>query len=133
MRAQIAMFLVAAGTIAGCASNPPPPAPMAMDPAPMAPMTPAPVMAGAVDGMYRGTAEAAGTLGRGCAKPGTVSTRVRNNTFVLKGIRARVNADGTVSNISRRGGTVTGTINGGTMDVTTTAGRCSYHVTATHA
>ena len=132
MRAQLAMFLVAAGTLAGCASNPPPPAPMAdMTPVAPAPMT-TPMM-GPVDGLYSGRAEANGTLGRGCAKPGAVTTRVRNNTFVLKGVRARVNADGTVSAISRRGGTVSGTINGGTMDVTTKAGRCSYHVTATHA
>lgn len=133
MRAQIAMFLIAAGTVAGCASTPPPPAPMAdMTPA-AAPMAPAPMMMGSVDGTYSGMAEAEGTLGRGCAKPGAVTTRVRNNTFVIKGIRARVNADGTITNISRRGGTVTGTINNGAMDLLTKAGRCSYHVTATHA
>ncbi len=133
MRAQIAMFLLAAGTVAGCAANPPPPAPMA-DMTPVAPpvMAPAPMM-GPVDGIYKGTAEAVGTLGRGCAKPGAVTTRVRGNTFVLKGIRARINADGTISNISRRGGTVSGTIANGVMDATTVAGRCSYHVTANHA
>ncbi len=132
MRAQIAMFLIAAGTVAGCASNPPPPAPMA-DMTPVAPMAPAPVTMGPVDGTYTGMAEADGTLGRGCAKAGAVTTRVRNNTFVIKGIRARVNADGTISNISRRGGTVTGTLANGAMDLMTKAGRCSYHITATHA
>ena len=132
MRAQIAMFLIAAGTVAGCASTPPP-APMA-DMTPAAPMTaPAPMMSGPVDGMYRGTSESNGTLGRGCRKPGAVTARVRNNTVVVAGIRARINADGTVSNISRRGGTVSGTISNGTMDVTTKAGRCSYHIVATHA
>ena len=132
MRAQIAMFLIAAGTVAGCASTPPPPAPMA-DMTPVAPVAPAPMTMGPVDGIYKGMAEANGTLGRGCAKPGAVTTRVRGNTFVIKGIRARVNADGTISNISRRGGTVTGTIANGVMDATTTAGRCSYHITANHA
>ena len=131
MRAQIAMFLLAAGTVAGCASNPPPPAPMA-DMTPAAP-APAPMTMGPVDGTYKGMAEAEGTLGRGCAKPGAVTTRIHNNTFVIKGIRARVNADGTISNISRRGGTVTGTINNGALDVITKAGRCSYHITATNA
>ena len=133
MRATLAMFLLAAGTVAGCASNPPPPAPMAMapEPAPM-PMTQAPMMSGSMTGIYRGTSEAAGTLGRRCRRPGPVTVRVaRNNTFTVLGIKGRISPDGTVSGM-RRGPSLTGTVSNGSMDVTT-GGRCHYHVTATHA
>lgn len=132
MRLNLALFLLAAGTVAGCASNPPPPAPMAMAPEPAPMPAPAPVMM-SMDGVYKGTSEAVGTLGRGCARPGAVSTTVRRNMFVLGGIHARVNADGNVHNTSRRGAMLTGTLSNGTMDVTTKAGRCSYHIVANHA
>lgn len=131
MRLNLAMFLLAAGTVAGCASNPPPPAPIASAPEP-APMPAAEPAVMSMDGVYKGTAEAVGRLGRGCARPGAVSTTVRRNVFVLKGIRGRVSADGTVHNASRRGGMLTGTLSNGTMDVTTKAGRCSYHIVANH-
>ncbi len=132
MRLNLAMFLLAAGTLAACGSNPPPPAPMASMPEPAPMPAPAPAMM-SMDGTYRGTSEAVGRLGRGCARPGAVSTTIRRNVFVLKGIRGRVNADGNVSNMSRRGGTMTGTLSNGTLDVTTKAGRCSYHIVANHA
>ncbi len=136
MRLNLAMFLLAAGTVAGCSSNTmapaAAPAPMAMAPEPApAPMA-APMMS-SVDGLYRGNSETAGTYHRGCARPGAVSTSIRHNVFVLKGIRARVGADGSVRNISRRGGMITGTVSNGSLDVTTKSGRCSYHIVATHA
>ncbi len=131
MRLNLAMFLLAAGTLAGCASNPPPPAPMAAAPEPAPMPAPAPMMS-SVDGLYRGTSSYVGRH-HGCARAGAVSTRVRNNVFVLQGIRARVGADGSVSSMSRRGGMVSGMVSNGSMDVTTKAGRCSYHVVATHA
>jgi len=132
MRAQLAMFLVLAGGVAGCSSSPPPP-PMAMapDPVPMAaPMrAPArtPVAAGPMDGTYSGTVEPGGSNGRGCRRPPSATARVRGSAFALGGLRGQVAADGTVSAASRRGGTMTGTVSGNTMDVNETIGRCSYH------
>ncbi len=132
MRLHLATILLAAGTLAACASNPPPPPPMApmADATPMTP-APAPMMSGPAAGVYRGTSEATGTLGRRCTRPGPVTVRVaRNNTFSVLGMRGRVGPDGTVSS-GRRGG-LSGTVANGSMDVNV-SGRCGYHVTATKA
>ena len=128
MRAQLAMFLVLAGGVAGCSSSPPPP-PMAMapEPAPMAAPASATMAAGPMDGLYRGTGEGGNGSGRGCRRPPTATARVRGSAFALGGLRGRVAADGTVSAASRRGGSMTGTVSGSTMDVNETIGRCSYH------
>ncbi len=133
MRANLAMFLLATGTLVGCASNPPPPPPMAMAPEPTMAPAPAPMMS-AMSGIYRGTSEAAAENRRGCARGGAVTARVAaNNTFSVLGLRGRINPDGTVSSAARRGGGLSGTVQNGTMDVNVTKGRCSYHVTASHA
>ena len=134
MRAKLAMFLFATATLAGCASNPPPPPPMAMAPEPAPAPAPAPMMAGGMSGIYRGTSEAGSDNRRGCARGGAVTARVAaNNTFSVLGLRGRINPDGTVSSAARRGGGLSGTVQNGTMDVNVTKGRCTYHVTASHA
>ncbi len=130
MTAKLAMFMVLAAGVAGCARNPPPPPPMAMAPEPPPMPAPEPVASGPVDGIYRGTSEATGQLARGCARPGPITINVaRNNTFTVKGIRGRISPDGVVSHVGR-GASLSGTVQNGNLDVTTT-GRCEYHVTAT--
>lgn len=124
MRLKFASVLLLAGTVVGCASNPPPPppppAPEPMPaPAPMAPAAMAPM-----SGMYKGTAELAGE-GRGCRAPrGTQTARVRNNTITLAGMRGQIGADGAVT-----GRGISGTVTGGNADLTVKRGRCSYHYT----
>jgi|GEM_PF-3042264 len=129
MHTKLAMFLVLAGGVAGCASNPPPP-PMAMapEPAPMAaPMTPAPMMSGSMAGRYTGTVEAASTNGRRCRSMGpTASASVRGRNITMGGVRAVVSRTGALSGV-RRGAKVTGTMSGDTIDAMATIGRCSYH------
>ena len=129
MRTKLAMFLVLAGGVAGCASNPPPP-PMAMapEPAPMPAPAPAPMTSDAMAGTYKGTVEAGADNGARCRKMGSSATaRVRGNGFTLGGMRGKVAPDGTVSSAGRRGSGMTGTLANGTLDTTATMGRCSYH------
>ncbi len=123
MRFNIASVLLLAGTVVGCASNPPPPPPPAPEPMPApAPMPPA-VMA-PMSGTYRGTAELAGT-GRSCHAPrGTQTARVRNDSIMVAGMRGKIGSDGTVT-----GRGLSGTVNGGNADLTVMRGRCSYHYT----
>ena len=133
MRVQLAALLALATTVAACSSTPPAPAPMVMaDPAP-ATMTPAPA-AGPVDGLYKGTAALVDGAPRSCRKaPKAVSVRVRSNSFTLAGMRGTVAPDGSIATRARRGGSMTGTVSGGTMDVTTMSGRCGTRYTLTHA
>ncbi len=123
MRLKIASVLLLAGTVVGCASNPPPPPPPAPEPMPApAPMSPA--VSAPMSGAYRGTAELAGS-GRACHAPrGTQTARVRNNTVMLAGMRGQIGPDGSVT-----GRGISGTVNGGTADLTVMRGRCSYHYT----
>ena len=123
MRLKIAGVLLIAGTVVGCASNPPPPPPMAAAPEPAPAPAPAPAAAPA-SGTYRGTAELTSDQ-RGCRPMrGSVMARVRNNTITVAGMRGRIGPDGTVS-----GRGLSGTVNGGTADVTVTRGHCTYHYT----
>lgn len=132
MRVNLAVFLVLAAGVAGCASTPPPPPPMAaVEPAPMP--APAPVMTGPIDGVYKGPVMAGENSPRRCRKMTTASTRVRSNSFQLAGMRGQVGPDGTVSGGGRRGATMTGTLNNGTLDVMTMTGGCSYHYTLSHS
>ena len=129
MRTKVAMFLVLAGGVAGCASSSPPPPPMAMapEPAPMAAPAPAPARTAAGAMTFRGTVEAGADNGPRCRKmSGNVSTRVSRGSFALGGMRGKVGADGAVTSAAR-GGSMTGTLANGTMDVTGTKGGCSYH------
>ena len=122
MRLKIASVLLLAGTVVGCASNPPPPPPpMPMaEPAPMPAPTPAPMMSSA--GTYKGMADLAGRA-RGCKAPKGVQTaRVRGSSIMVAGLRGTVGADGTVS-----GRNLSGTVNGGTADLMVKRGKCSYH------
>ena len=128
MRTKLAMFLVLAGGVAGCASNPPPP-PMAMapEPAPMAAPAPAPMMSSGMNGRYTGTVEASADNGPRCRKMApTATATVRGRSVMMGGMRAMVGRDGTLMGV-RRGPKVTGTLANGTLDATTTMGRCSYH------
>lgn len=132
MTVKLAMFAVLAAGLVGCASNPPPPPPMAMAPEPAPMPAPAPMRMGGIEGVYRGTSEASGTLARGCRAPGPVTVRVlRNNTFTALGMRGRIGADGAISSAGR-GSALSGNVQGDTMTVSTT-GRCAYNVTATKA
>ena len=133
MRTNLLSFLLMAGTVVGCASNPPPP-PMAMaEPAPVvAPPPLAPF--GPMAGKYSGTADQGTELPAGCAKmtrPVT-ATIGRGNAFTLAGIRGTVNADGAISSRGR-GGSLSGTVTPGGMDVTATKGKCTYHYMLTRA
>ncbi len=129
MHTKLAMFLVLAGGVAGCASNPPPP-PMAMapEPAPMAaPMTPAPMMSSSMAGRYTGTVEAASSNRRSCRRMGpTASATVRGRSITMGSVRAVASRTGALSGV-RRGAKVTGTMSGDTIDAMATIGRCSYH------
>ena len=123
MRLKIASVLLLAGTVVGCANNPPPPPPPAPEPAP-AP-APAPTVSAPAAGTYRGTAEVAGDDVKGCKAPrGTQTARVRGTTITLAGLRGTIGQDGTVS-----GRNISGTVNGGNADVTVMRGHCSYHYT----
>lgn len=123
MRLKIAGVLLIAGTVVGCASNPPPPPPMAAMPEP----TPAPApppMASPASGTYRGMAELTSDQ-RGCRPMrGSQMARIRNNTITVAGMRGRIGPDGSVS-----GRGLSGTVNGGSADLTVTRGRCTYHYT----
>lgn len=133
MTAKYTLLAVLAAGIAGCARNPPPPPPMAMapEPAPM-PAPPPPARMSSVEGVYRGTSEAAGTLARSCRTPGPVTVRVlRNNTFTALGMRGRISPDGAISSTGRDS-TLSGTVQNGTMTLTT-SGRCAYTVNAAKA
>ncbi|MBV8912571.1 MAG: hypothetical protein JOZ05_05960 [Acetobacteraceae bacterium] len=64
MRLKIAGVLLIAGTVVGCASNPPPPPPMAAAPEPAPAPAPPPPPAAPVAGTYRGNADLTVTRGR---------------------------------------------------------------------
>ena len=131
MKTKILTAMLLAGTVVGCASNPPPPPPMA-EAAPM-PAPAAPAM-GPMAGMYRGMADSSAQP-RGCAKM-TRPTNVRvasNNTFTLNGMRGMIGPDGAISSRASRGGSLSGTANAGALDVTMTRGKCSYHYTLNKA
>ncbi|GAC1344741.1 MAG: hypothetical protein NVSMB18_22950 [Acetobacteraceae bacterium] len=131
MRLKIATFLLMAGTVVGCASNPPPPPPMAMAPEPAPAPAPAPAPM-AMDGTYRGMAELASEAPRNCRKMSATQTaRVRHNMITLGGMRGRIGADGAITPVGRGG--LSGSVTGGTAEVTMMKGRCSYHATLTHA
>ena len=134
MTAKYALLAILAAGVAGCARNPPPPPPMAMAPEPV-PMTapePAPARMSGVEGVYRGTSEAVGTLARSCRAPGPVTVRVlRNNTFTALGMRGRIGPDGAISSTGGASN-LSGNVQNGTMTLTT-SGRCAYTVNATKA
>ena len=128
MRLKIATVLLLAGTVVGCASNPPPPPmPMAAAPEPTpAPMTPPPPMA-PMAGIYRGSAEVQGGSSY-CRPPaGAQRAQVRNGMINVAGMRGRIGPDGAVS-----GRNLSGTVSGDTADLTVKRGRCSYHYMLTH-
>ena len=131
MRMKLITALLMAGTVVGCASNPPPPPPMAMAPAAPAP-APAPMAMGSADGMYKGMAELASDAPRRCAKMTRAQTvRVRNSAFTLMGMRAMIGPDGTISTTARRGGSLSGTASGSGLDMMAMKGTCNYHYTLT--
>ena len=89
MRMKLLPFLLLAGTVVGCASNPPPPPPMAEAPAARR-RRPLPSHSAPMAGIYKGMAELAADAPRGCAKmTRTQTSRVRGNSIVLTGVRAR--------------------------------------------
>lgn len=129
MRVNLGVFMIVAGTIAGCASTPPAPPPMVAMEAPPPP-APAPVMATPVDGTYRGPVMSTADSRPRCRKmPAVASTRVRNNVFTLGGMRGRVGPDGAVTMAARRGTTVSGMLANGSLNVTTMSGGCGYRYT----
>lgn len=127
MRAQIAVFLVLAAGVAGCASTPPPaPTMAAAEPAPSPP--PAPMTNEPVSGMYKGPIASTDDSRPRCRKmPAMASTRVSNNSFVLGGIHAKIGQDGNVVGRARSGTTMTGTLANDSLDVTTMGRGCGYH------
>ena len=131
MRIKLLTALLMAGAVVGCSSNPPPPAPMAAEAPP--PPAPPPAM-GPVTGRYRGMVELASDAPRGCAKytrPMPFSV-LRNNSFVVLGMRGMIGADGAITSTAR-GGSITGTASNSGLDMTVMKGKCSYHVTAAKA
>ena len=131
MQIKLATFFVLAVGLAACASDPPPPPPVAAAPDPAPAPAPAPVASGPAT--YRGTVEAAADNGRRCRKIGSsASARVNNGGFALGGLRGKVGSDGAVTSTGR-GGSMTGTLANGTLDVTETKGKCSYHYTLNQA
>ena len=131
MRANIVACLIVAVGVAGCASTPPPPPPMAaVEPAP----PPAPMPTGPVDGIYKGPVVSTDDSRASCRKmPATASARVRNNGFMLGGMRGKVGPDGSVMPMGRRGANMTGTLANGSLDVTTMSKGCGYHYTLMHS
>ncbi len=126
MRAQIAVFLVLAAGVAGCASTPPPSPTMAA--AEPAPPPPAPMMNRPASGMYKGPIASTDDSRPRCRKmPAMASTRVSNNSFVLGGIHAKIGQDGNVVGRARNGTTMTGTLANDSLDVTTMGRGCGYH------
>lgn len=125
MRLKIASVLLLAGTVVGCASNPPPPPPMAMapEPAPVAaPMTPMAPMAG----VYRGPGTAQGSSS--CRTPrGMQNARVRGNSITVAGMRGTIGPDGTVT-----GKNLSGTVNGNMADITVKRGACMFEYKMTN-
>ena len=131
MRNKFLMSILMAGTVVGCASNPPPPPPMAAAPAPMP--APAPMMMGPVDGVYRGMAELAADAPRSCRKMTKMQTvRVRNNAFVMGKTKVTINPDGSLTAAGRNASMINGTGNNG-LDFTSMQGKCSYHYTLNKA
>ena len=131
MRMKLITALLLAGTVVGCASNPPPPPAMAE--APAAP-PPAPMAMGPVDGIYKGMAELAADAPRRCAKmTRTQTVRVRNSSFSVMSMRGTVGADGAVTTRATRGGSLSGTASGSGLDLMVMRGTCSYHYSLTKA
>ena len=127
MRTKILTALLLAGTVVGCATTPPPPPPMAEAPPPP---PPAPMMmSGPMTGMYKGMADTAAELPRGCAKmTRPVSVRVMaNNTFTLNGARGMIAPDGTITSRASRGMSLTGMASPTGLDITSMRGKCTYH------
>lgn len=133
MRTKLAMFLVLAGGVAGCASNPPPPPPMAMAPEPAPAPAPAPMTPDAMNGTYKGAVEASADNGPRCHKMTTATATVRGKTFKVGAMTGRIGDDGALTSAGKKGGTVTGTLANGTLDLNSTVGKCSYHYTLNHA
>jgi hypothetical protein len=126
MRLKIASVLLLAGTVVGCASNPPPPPPPAPMPAPMPAPAPAPQVMAPMNGTYKGMAE---TTGHRCRAPhGMQMARVRGMNIMVAGMHGKIDKDGTVM-----GRNLSGTVNGGSADLTVKRGRCSYHYTLSHS
>lgn len=126
MRTKLLTFLFMAGTVVGCASNPPPPPPMAEAPPPAPAPAPAPM--GPMAGLYRGTPELAADAPASCAKMSRpVSVRVaRNNTFVLGGMRGSVGPDGSVTSRGGRNMSMMGMASASGLEITQMRGQCSY-------
>ena len=76
-------------------------------------------------GTYRGMAESSSDGGSACRAPrGTQTARVSNNTITVAGLRGNIGPDGTIT-----GRGLSGTVNGGTADLSVRRGRCTYHYT----
>lgn len=122
MRTKLLSLLFLAGTVVGCASNPPPPPPMAEAPPP-----PPPASIGPVDGMYKGMATLAADAPKSCAKLNKPqSVTVKNNTFMISGLKVMVAPDGTMTAAPRKGTSLTGKAFPGGMNFTLVKGKCSY-------
>ena len=120
MRLKIASVLLLAGTVVGCASNPPPPPPPMPEPAPMP--APAPAAMAPSTGVYKGMAELSGRH-RGCRAPRGVQTaRVRGTTIMVAGMRGTVSPEGAVS-----GRNLSGTVSASNADLMVKRGKCTYH------
>ena len=128
MRTKLLTFLLMAGTVVGCASNPPPPAPMPVAAAAPAP-APAPMALGPFDGTYRGTPVLAEDAPKNCPKMNR-STTVRvmkNNSFTANGMKGTIGPDGNVSSPARARMGMTGTAGNGSLNLTTMRGKCTYN------
>ena len=125
MRLKIASVLLLAGTVVGCANNPPPPPPMAMAPEPAPMAAPPPPMA-PMAGVYRGPGTAQGSSS--CRTPrGMQNARVRGNTITVAGMRGMIGPDGTVT-----GRNLSGTVSGNMADITVKRGACSFEYKMTN-
>ena len=125
MRLKIASVMLLAGTVVGCASNPPPPPPMAMAPEP-APMAAPPAPMAPMAGVYRGPGMASGSSS--CRNPrGQQNARVRGNTITVAGMRGMIGPDGTVT-----GRNLSGTVSGNMADITVKRGACMFEYKMTN-
>lgn len=123
MSQRIAVVSILA--IAGCAA--PPPAPAPIEP-PIA--TPAPVVRGGFDGVYRGSGVITQSTARHCPVPGASRTAVRGDVVRRRwnnmAIEAPVQPDGTFSTQLGRA-RMSGRIADGRMEFDLGSEYCQYH------
>ena len=113
--------------MAGCAA-PPPPAPMATAPQPVA------AAPGRIDGIYKGTVTPTKIANRRCPRPGEATARIRDGVLTRRWnnqtLTATVQPDGTFSGQGGRA-FLTGKVGGGVLEFDVVGESCGYHFALT--